>query len=183
MAEGDDTFLSRWSRRKVLVKQGVPVAPDTRFCIASVTKPMTRVVFDGLVAEAEELVEALRSARRSQESNRSISQSALGHAVTFLHRHRDLGRFRAFVGQLLFHGMSVDEVKSWRKSSARVLGLAALRHSPDLAAGYPILEHHTLPLRQGPRGEVFADSHIASSQPYAEHPERYIPERDDAAAS
>jgi len=32
--------------------------------------------------------------------------------------------FRAFVGQLLFHGMSVDEVKTMaQKVPARVLGL------------------------------------------------------------
>jgi hypothetical protein len=28
MAEGDGSFLSRWSRRKVQVKQGLPVAPE-----------------------------------------------------------------------------------------------------------------------------------------------------------
>ena len=38
MAERDDNFLSRWSRRKVAVKEGVPVAPE-----APVIAPTTPV--------------------------------------------------------------------------------------------------------------------------------------------
>ena len=47
MAERDDNFLSRWSRRKVAVKEGVPVAPE-----APVIAPTTPV--------RAELVEAQR---------------------------------------------------------------------------------------------------------------------------
>jgi Protein of unknown function (DUF3306) len=48
MAERDDDFLSRWSRRKVAVKQGVPVVPEPPVVVpappaqAEVSKPVEK---------------------------------------------------------------------------------------------------------------------------------------------
>ncbi len=39
MAEADDNFFSRWSRRKVLVREGVPVAPVPKTPPANVAAP------------------------------------------------------------------------------------------------------------------------------------------------